>query len=431
MIDLQILNKILHSQNMDIVFNYGLGVEYFPAYEKEFNYILKFWRKYGKTPDKETFINQFPEFNFVNVSDPDKYLVDGLKEEYLYSLCVPVANEFAQKLKTDSIAAVDYLKSQIPTLVANTISGGVDLIKQAQKRNESRKKKNEKTFLSTGFVELDMMLQGIQKGEELVTIFARTNQGKSWLILKMAIEAMMQGTHIVMYSGEMSDDATGYRFDSLLGHFSNIELMRNNLKNNNEYEKYLSDLEKTDKKFVVVTPKLLGGKATVSKMIAICEKEKAGMLIIDQISLMKDERAHKGDSVKQRYANISEDLFAFSEASGVPVILAAQANRKSVEEDENALPDLQGIAGADDIAQNSSKVLALRQKEDSIEIAIRKNRYGRKGGVVRYSWDIDCGKFDFISADDGRGRYTAVTDNWVKEKREGGVRKAKEKEEVF
>lgn len=429
MIDLQILNKILSTGKMDIIFEYGLGVEYFPAYEREFNYIQKFWRKYAKTPDKETFINQFPEFNFIAVNDPDKYLVDGIKEEYLYSICVPVANEFANKLKSDSVAAVDYLKGQMPALVSNTIVGGVDLVKQSQKRNEARKKKTDKHFLSTGFIELDNMLSGIQRGEELLTIFARTNQGKSWLALKLGIAAMLQGVNVVMYSGEMSDDMTGYRFDSLMGHFSNIGLMRNNLEDEKAYEKYLNDLERTDRKFVVLTPKLLGGKASVSKLVAVCEKEKAGLLIVDQISLMRDERAGKGDGVKQRYANISEDLFVFSEASGIPVVLAAQANRKSVEDGDNDLPDLQGIAGADDIAQNSSKVLAIRQKEDAIEIAIRKNRGGRKGGVVRYSWDIDKGVFDFINAEDGQGSYRSATVQMKKQ--ESGVRKPQTKEEVF
>jgi len=97
MIDLQILNKVLQEGNIDIIVNYSLGIEHFPAYSKEFEYIIKFYHKYGKTPDKESFINKFPEFNFINVKEPDKFLVDGLKEEYLYSLCVPVANEFAEK----------------------------------------------------------------------------------------------------------------------------------------------------------------------------------------------------------------------------------------------------------------------------------------------------------------------------------------------
>lgn len=427
MIDLQILNKVLQSGNIDIIINYGLGQQHFPAYEKEFDYITKFYQKYGKTPDKESFINKFPEFNFLQVNEPDKFLVDGLKEEYLYSLCVPVANEFASLLKTDSIEAVEYLKSKLPDLIANTSLAGIDLLKNASKRNEARKKKNDKYFISTGFPELDSLIVGLQKGEELLTLFARTNQGKSWISLKMAISAMEQGVNVVFYSGEMSDEATGYRFDTLFKHFSNMGLIKNNLNNEQEYEDYISQLEKYQNKFIVVTPKLLGGRASVSKLVSICEKENAGLLVVDQLSLMKDERAKKGDTTKQRYANISEDLFSFSESKGMPVILAAQANRKSVEEGENDLPDLEGIAGADDIAQNSSKVLALRQKDDAIEIAVRKNRNGRKGGIVKYSWNIDKGIFEFIGFEN-----TVINKEIKKEKKEmSKIRKPKTQEEVF
>lgn len=428
MIDLQVLNKVLQSGNIDIIINYSLGIEHFPAYSKEFDYIIKFYHKYGKTPDKESFINKFPEFNFIDVKEPDKFLVDGLKEEYLYSLCVPVVNEFAERLKKDSVDAVEYLKTKLPDLLANTSLVGIDLLKNASKRNEARKRKNEKYFISTGFPELDSLIMGLQKGEELLTLFARTNQGKSWISLKMAISAMEQGLNVIFYSGEMSDEATGYRFDTLFKHFSNMGLIKNNLNNEKEYEDYISKLKEFKNKFIVLTPKLLGGKATVSKLISICEKENAGLLVVDQLSLMKDERAKKGDNTKQRYANISEDLFSFSESSGIPVVLAAQANRKSVEEGENDLPDLEGIAGADDIAQNSSKVLALRQKDDAIEIAVRKNRSGRRGGIVKYSWNIDKGIFEFIGFENAPNQIHQVK----KDKKESSqIRRPKSKEDIF
>ena len=40
-------------------------------------------------------------------------------------------------------------------------------------------------FIETGFKELDDVLGGFHLGEELVVIFARTGQGKTWVSLKM------------------------------------------------------------------------------------------------------------------------------------------------------------------------------------------------------------------------------------------------------
>ena len=56
----------------------------------------------------------------------------------------------------------------------------------------------------TGFKELDNLITGWRKGEELVVVAGRTGQGKSWLGLKFALAAALQGYKAGIYSGEMS-----------------------------------------------------------------------------------------------------------------------------------------------------------------------------------------------------------------------------------
>ena len=43
--------------------------------------------------------------------------------------------------------------------------------------------------------------------------------GKTWILLKMLVEAWKQGKRVAMYSGEMNDMQIGYRFDTLLNQF--------------------------------------------------------------------------------------------------------------------------------------------------------------------------------------------------------------------
>ena len=50
----------------------------FLNYEEEFEYIENFYKEYGKVPDKETFLNQFPDFNLIEVAESDKYLLDNI-----------------------------------------------------------------------------------------------------------------------------------------------------------------------------------------------------------------------------------------------------------------------------------------------------------------------------------------------------------------
>lgn len=181
MVVLQALNKILKSQNYNLVINNNLSKEMFLSYENEFEFIDNFYKQYGKVPDKETFLSQFPEFNLIEVNESEKFLIDKINEEYLYYKTVPVVQEVAEKLKTNSDEAVNYLLQEIPKLTLMQKTEGIDIIEKADIRyqeyiNKLNKQSNQ--YISTGFEELDTILKGFAKGEELVVIFARIGQRK-------------------------------------------------------------------------------------------------------------------------------------------------------------------------------------------------------------------------------------------------------------
>lgn len=228
MVVLQLLNKILKTSNFDIVLNHNLTKEMFSDYESEFEFIYNHFNKYGKVPDKETFLNEFPEFNILEVAETDKFLIEKLNEEYLYKLTVPVIQQTAELMKSNSQEAVDYLLQEIPNLVNIQKTEGVDIIQRADIRyNEYKEKLDGKqvNYITTGFEELDMIFNGFAKGEELVVLFARIGQGKSWILNKMLSHSWQIGMNVGLISPEMSSSKIGYRFDTLTEHFSNKNLV--------------------------------------------------------------------------------------------------------------------------------------------------------------------------------------------------------------
>ena len=228
MVVLQLLNKILKTSTFDIVLNHNLTKEMFSDYENEFEFIYNHFNKYGKVPDKETFLNEFPEFNILEVAETDKFLIEKLNEEYLYKLTVPVIQQTAELMKSNSQEAVDYLLQEIPNLVNIQKTEGVDIIQRADIRyNEYKEKLDGKqvNYITTGFEELDMIFNGFAKGEELVVLFARIGQGKSWILNKMLSHSWQIGMNVGLISPEMSSSKIGYRFDTLTEHFSNKNLV--------------------------------------------------------------------------------------------------------------------------------------------------------------------------------------------------------------
>ena len=188
MVAYQILSKVIQSRDDSIIEENLLTVDHFLGYENEFKFIQEHKEKYGNIPDKETFLSHFPEFELLDVTESDKYLVDTIQEEFLYARSVPIIQKAAELLNTDSNASAEYLASQLHNLQPNYHIGGTDIVAGAQARyNEylERKDKQKEWYFESGFKELDEITHGIQRGEELLVIVARTNQGKSWVLAKM------------------------------------------------------------------------------------------------------------------------------------------------------------------------------------------------------------------------------------------------------
>lgn len=432
MVAIQIISKILTTSDNSIIDDNLLDVSYFVGYEDEFNFIENHIKQYGNVPDKATFLSKFPDFELVEVAETDRYLIDTIREESLYHRSAGVLQKFAEMLQTDSNAANEYLNSQMGFLQPTYTVKATDIIAEANTRYDEyieRKQHQDEWFFTTGFPELDDIIQGIQRTEELVVLFARTNQGKSWVLEKICTHIWQIGYNVGYISPEMTASSIGYRFDTLVKSFSNKGLMRgNNDISEESYKQYIDSLNDHKNKFLVATPVDFDRKITVTKLRNFIKTYKLDILAIDGITYITDERGRRGDNKTTSLTNISEDLMSLSIEVGIPVMVVVQAGRGAVQDNSaNDLPELEHIRDSDGIAYNASKVISIKQNKDGIlQLGIKKQRFGAVGGKLTYKWDIDTGGFVFIpSYDDAQPR----------EKTERRVREVKkqfnDKEDVF
>lgn len=431
MVALQILNKILATGDLSILRDNDITRDYFVGFEDEFDFLINHNTQYGNVPDKATFIAQFNDFEFLDVQESDRYLVTTIREEYLYYKSVPVLQKAAELLKSDANAAAEYMVQALKTLQPNYSSGGTDIIANADERLAKyveRQAHQDEWFFTSGFEELDDIIHGIQREEELLVLFARTNQGKSWVLEKMCTHVWQLGFNVGYVSPEMSADSIGYRFDTLNKNFSNKALMwgKGDLEEG-EYRAYIDELKSRDNKFIVATPIDFDRKITVSKLRTFAVNNKLDLIAIDGITYVNDERYRRGDSKTTTLTNISEDLMMLSMELHIPILIVVQANRGGVINEEEGTPELETIRDSDGIAHNASKVLSIRQlKNGVLEIGIKKQRFGSVGGKLQYDWDINSGTFTPIASyDDAQPREK--TERKVREIR----KKFTDKTEVF
>lgn len=431
MVALQVISKVLATKDMSLIESNLLTEDYFVGYEEEYRFIENHYKTYGYVPDKLTFLAQFPNTELVEVTESDQYLIDTIREEYLYYKSVPVIQKAADLLKTDANAAAEYMVNALKSLQPTYKLGGTDIIKDAEKRFEDfldRRINQNNWFFTSGFEELDDLIHGIQRGEELMVLFARTNQGKSWILEKICTHIWQLGSNVGYVSPEMGTISIGYRFDTLYKNFSNKDLQWGGKETQEEdYKAYIESLKTVKNKFIVATPSDFDKRITVSKLRNWVKQYSLDCIAVDGITYLSDERSKRGDNKTTSLTNISEDLMSLSVELRIPILVVVQANRGAVNSESDGTPELETIRDSDGIAMNASKVISIRQTKDRVlKLEVKKQRFGAVGGKLSYQWNIDTGLFTFIPS------YEDAQPEEVTEKKVTELKKQyKDKHNVF
>ena len=393
----QALNKLLDTGDKSFLTSNNLTPDFFSDYPNEYQFIKNHIDQYGSVPDKATFISEFPQFDVVAVNEPDNYLIDQLYEDKNRRTLAKIFNKFRDLLnagKTDEASKL-YTSAADQLVKAQHIQS-VDLFHDTSRYQAYAERINDfsKYYVSTGFKELDEVIGGWDRQEELATIVARPNLGKSWILLKVALAAAEQGLVVGLYSGEMSERKVGYRIDTFISHISNTKITKGNGDVQVEYKKYLENLPSMFKGTIkVLTPAMIGGPVGVSALRAFVEREHIDMLCVDQHSLLEDDRGGKGPVEKA--SNISRDLKNLQVMAKIPIIAVSQQNRESTEKGVGT----EHIAQSDRISQDSTVIIALEKKDDVLTLDLIKSRDSVNGKKLQYVVNWDKGIFQYVPSE--------------------------------
>ena len=413
-IQIRVISRIIDSKDYSIIEENNLTKDMFPDYSDVFDFIVEHYQKYRVIPEDATLIQKFPEVELFEVTEETECLIDELRNATIGNSITSIFRKFSDISETKSnFDALDYLKQAISSLnFINDIKSDeiISNVSGSRLQHSTEITQNQQDwFIPTGFDELDTDIIGFQRGDELVVLYARTNQGKSWIAEKIATYMVEMGFRIGYFSPEMSEIDIGYRFDTLHGHLSNNAIRLGRFTDDftlDDYKKYAEELKKLSGKFFVTRPKNFDRKVTISKLRQWIKKDKLDALFIDGITYLTDERFKRGDSKTISLTNISEDLMELSAEMKLPIIVVVQANRGGVV-DKNSLdtPELENIRDSDGIAQNASIVYAIRQiktkdHESYLIFDNKKMRGGEVGKSYKYRWNIDIGKFELVTDDE-------------------------------
>lgn len=356
---------------------------------------------YGQTPDMETVLKTFPNFEVIDVNESIDYLISELYKQKNTDYLVSTFNQMKKLLVSGNIDdAVDLVTKASQKVSGDKHLDAVDILEDISRYDAYVDKCSnfEKYYISTGFRELDNIIGGFDRQEELAVVAARSGVGKSWMLLKFITEAVKQGLTIGLFSGEMTVNKVGYRFDTLMSHISNGQLVHGNISAANAYKSYLDNLKENHTgKLYVMTRDMVDGKCGVNALTGFVDKYNLDILFIDQLSLLDDDRNAR--IMHEKAANISKDLKILQTTRHIPIISVSQQNRESIDEGEFA--GTENIAQSDRIAQDATLIMFLTQKDDILTMHIAKSRDGGTGETLKYAIDLDKGRYDYIKEDKG------------------------------
>ena len=398
MVQLQVLNSIINKKDSSLLLLNNLTEEYFSDYPNEFGFIQRHLNEYGQIPDLASFLDKFPDFEVIEVTEPTSYLLTELYKDRNTRFLAKTFNTVRKLLgegKTDE--AMRLFTHSSEDMIQSTPLETVDLLSSRERFDDYVERCSDfsRFYIRTGFSELDDLIGGWDRNEELATIAARPGVGKSWILLVVAKAALEQGLRVGIYSGEMSERKVGYRFDTLVSHISNSAITRGKEYVQNEYRDYIDSLSTKYRGCLkVLTPAMINGPAGVTALRAFIEKENLDILCVDQHSLLEDDRNARNPV--ERAANISKDLKNLQVLKKIPIIAVSQQNRSSTENGVGTA----NIAQSDRISQDSTVILFIEQKDNVLTLNLAKARDAINNKKLHYAVDFDKGVFQFLPSED-------------------------------
>lgn len=235
------------------------------------------------------------------------------------------------------------------------------------------------SFIKTGFPGLDEVLYGIGEGD-MIVVAGRPKSGKSCLLQNIATNISAGGVPCAVFSLEMTATQLQQRMlcskakvnlsDALhgrlsLGHSESIERAKRWLK---EHPIYIDDSP-------MLTPEILR-----LKIIQMQSRYGIKAVFIDYLQLM---RAGFVGKLYEAATEISKSIKLIANERKIPIVVAAQLNRKSEERDDG-MPRSSDLRDSGSIEQDADAVILIHRPgmlegtdTGETNIIVDRNRRGR------------------------------------------------------
>lgn len=351
---------------------------YIPAHQTIFALIVERW-KAGQACDLITITQVLRDrniletvggagfvtnlFTFVPTSANVGYYLEIVRDKYILRQIIVTATESVRRAYEEQ----DEVNLLLDEFQAKAVEIGVDRGEERTAGALSRfvpaaleeiiwhyHNRGKCAGISTGFADLDRMMNGFEKGKRPYCFAARPSMGKSALMLglarNIALAAAVQRKRVKIFSVEMTGQSLAKRLICDLGNIR-IKALRDGFMDDGGKERAQAAAEQLMTDYINVDEK---GDLTITEFIARARravvKHKVDLIMVDYLQRMKGSSKRARDN---RQLEINEIAMGISETSKelrVPIVVLAQLNRNP-EERKAGRPELGDLRESGSIEQ--------------------------------------------------------------------------------
>lgn len=371
---LQQVNDVLDTQMFDS-----------PASQWIVSQILKYFYKYHTIPSMDYLQIEIKKIDNevlkVSVVEQIKEAYKASNEDQDY-----VEQEFSnfcrnQQLKKALLTSVDLLGKgeyeEIRVMVDRALKSGQDknIGHEYEKDIETRYREEERGAIATPWIHVNTLLMGGLGKGDFGIVFGNPGGGKSWFLVNLGAQAVINGYNVIHYTLELSSDYTAKRYDSRLTGIEFQELSKN--------RKAVEEaIEKLPGKLIVKEFPM--GKTTPNVIQSHIEKCKnmdfaPDLVIIDYVDLLttKSRVFDRKDEIDDVYTSIK----GMARELKLPIWSVSQVNRAGAKDD---------VIEGDKAAGSYNKMMIAdfamslsRKRDDKLagtgRVHVMKNRFGMDG----------------------------------------------------
>ncbi len=279
--------------------------------------------------------------------------------------------------------------------------------------NQIQEHGGEVVGVTTGFTDLNRILQGFHPGD-LVVLASRPGMGKTALALNFARNAAAEGgVASAVFSLEMPAGQLASRLLCAEGRVDSKKMRSGRLNRHDEWPRLSDAGERLHQMpiFIDDTPALTVLQLRSRARRLRADRKDLGLVVVDYLQLMQGAGGYR-ESREQAISGISRGLKALAKELLVPIVALSQLNR-GVESREDKRPNLSDLRESGAIEQDADVILFIYRDEyyhpdtrqkGVAEVNVAKHRNGPTD-TARLLFQGEYFRFDNLDPHHDQGEY--------------------------